>query len=226
MALQTNNIGPMIDITSALIGAIATDVAAVRVRRQLPPLVCNVQSPVFPFYLGAETVYQETAAPRVVWIPTTIETKPAWSARAFIQGNPTGLVQDQSARPFGTASSTSTSSSGATMIPRRSTHCSHSTAPSSSIERCSGRFTAIRAAHRTFRSADVSGGKKRRTPDLAGFSSSRSASAWTSRTSRTSSCRSQTRACRGPLFKWNSPSRLSGRTARAPSPALFPCPEV
>ena len=220
MSLQTLNTGVMLDLTAA-IGLVASDVANVRATRGLPPLVCNATSPVFPFYLGGENEFQETSAPRVVFIPRPIEIAPA---RTIGQQPGLGLVSQMPARPFGERGYGSTSNSGATTIRRGSTRSCPSTTRSSFTGSSSARSTGTSAAPRTCASTGASGATPPRTTALAGSSSSRWHGRATSPTSPSRSFPSRSPASRAARCRSISPSRCSGRmgAARHRASSSFP----
>jgi hypothetical protein len=213
MSLQTLNTGVMLDMTIA-VGAIATDVASVRAMRGLPALVCNLQSPVFPFYLGQESLRQETAPPRVVWVPTRIEKLPAQTVG--IQP-PTGLVPAVPARPFGAVCYGSTFTFGATTIRSRRILSCRSIRRSSCTVSYSGRCTVTSAAPRTSESRMLSFGSLPTTTGTVVYSSCRSLSPAIFATSRITSSRSRILASLGRLSRSISLSPRHSRMDRRPS---------
>ena len=217
MSLAT---GTMLDVVSA-IATVAADVANIRSLRGLPPLVCNTQSPVFPFYMGKESVRQETDAPRVVFIPRDIEVLPA---RDVGQQPPQGKVSQLPARPFGGRFSGTTSRYGAMTIRPASTHSSASTRLWNFTGSFSARSTGTSGARRTSASTARSGASRRTTSGAGGFSFSRSRGAATSPTSRTLSSHSPIPASRDRASRSTSPCRCSSRTAvrRSPASSIFP----
>ena len=215
MSLQTLNTGAMLDLTAA-IGIVAADVANVRATRGLPALVCNLQSPVYPFYLGGENEFQETSAPRVVFIPRPIEIAPA---RTIGQQPSIGAVSQMPARPFGVRGYGSTSSSGATTIRRASIRCSPSTTRSRFTVSYSARSTGTSGAPRTCASSAASVETPLRTTAPVGSSSSRWRGRATSPMSRSRSFPSRSPVFRAAVCRSISPSRCSGRTAAARSRA-------
>lgn len=204
--------GTMLDLT-AILGEIGADIANIRTRRGLPPLVCPVSSPVAPLLMGDEQTWREMAPPRIVFVPTTIRNIPA--RNVGIQPAK-GRVSQLPARPFGVRSSRSTSNSGAIRIRSVSTHCSTST-PAWSFT-VSYSAPCIATSPRPRWSSGRLGGSSPRTTDVTGASSSSpSPSPRTSRTSRSRSYPSrasvsQVRACRS-TWTWCSSPR-TGKAAR------------
>lgn len=213
MSLQTFNQGPMIDVIG-LVSALASDVANTRSVRGLPPLVCNTQSPVYPFYLGQESIRQETAPPRIVFVPTSIETKPAWTARSFITGNQTGQVQGIPARPFSSRGSTSTPTCGATRTRWQRTIYCRSITLSSFTESCLDRATECSAARRIYASVAANVINRPTTTVTVVCSCSISESASTSPTSLITSCRSRILQLRERPSMFPSRHKRTSRTVR------------
>ena len=87
----------MLDIPEVL-RVVGANIAAIRVERGLPPLICPATMRSAPILLGQEQTARAHVPPRITFVPKHVELAPA---RTVGMQPETGKVSQLPARPFG-----------------------------------------------------------------------------------------------------------------------------